>query len=159
MQLVAYRNTERNARPNLPEPKTEAVVTVRDICKLSEAERQRVARHNLFLRQKREAAEALQRGKAAALRFNNSGKSFDDIIRLICKATGMRRLEIMQNRRNKQVVFARHAVCYWAYRLTTLSLPEIGRRLGGLDHTTIMHAVKAYAAKRAQMGRYLREPR
>jgi chromosomal replication initiator protein len=38
---------------------------------------------------------------------------------------------------------------YLAKQLTPRSLPEIGRRFGGRDHTTVMHAVKRIEALRA----------
>lgn len=57
--------------------------------------------------------------------------------------------------RQKDVVFARQFVFYWAYRKTTLSLSQIGKLMGGKDHTTALHGSTAYRAKRARMGRNL----
>ncbi|MBK5957423.1 hypothetical protein CCR97_04260 [Rhodoplanes elegans] len=48
---------------------------------------------------------------------------------------------IAYNRRAKEYVTARQAVCWLARELTPLSMPEIGRRLGDRDHTTILHAI------------------
>jgi len=50
--------------------------------------------------------------------------------------------------RSKDIVLARQYICYHGGRLTGLSLPQIGRGLGGRDHTTIIHARKEYARKR-----------
>lgn len=77
----------------------------------------------------------------------------------ICRAFKFSSAELRSNRRHKRIVLARQAVMYWAYRQTLLSLPEIGRRMGGRDHTTVLHAVRSYPAKRAEMGRNLRRPR
>ena len=38
---------------------------------------------------------------------------------------------------------------YLAKQLTSRSLPEIGRKFGGRDHTTVMHAVKKIEELRA----------
>lgn len=66
------------------------------------------------------------------------------------------RTEINSNRRHVRVVFARQFIMYWACRLTTLSLPQIGRLMGGRDHSTVFHGRDVYPVKRAKMGRTLR---
>lgn len=81
------------------------------------------------------------------------------IVARICRATGVSRNDIMAPRRSVRIVLARQAIMYWAYRLTTLSTPQIGRRLGNRDHTTVLHAVHIYPSKRAKMGRTLRKAR
>jgi len=43
----------------------------------------------------------------------------------------------------------RQVAMYLAKKLTPRSLPEIGRRFGGRDHTTVMHAVKRIEELRA----------
>jgi chromosomal replication initiator protein len=45
-------------------------------------------------------------------------------------------------RRSVTVARPRQMAMYLAKQLTTRSLPEIGRKFGGKDHTTVMHAVK-----------------
>lgn len=62
-------------------------------------------------------------------------------------------------RRHKDVVFARQFVMYWAVRKTNLSLPRIGKLMGGRDHTTVMAGREAYRAKREKMGRFLPKAR
>ena len=52
------------------------------------------------------------------------------------------RLDLVAARRTKEVVIPRQVAAYLAKVLTTYSLPEIGRRFGGRDHTTILHAVR-----------------
>ena len=44
--------------------------------------------------------------------------------------------------RDHHVARARQVAMYLAKQLTARSLPEIGRKFGGRDHTTVMHAVK-----------------
>lgn len=79
------------------------------------------------------------------------------IERRICAAFHVSPAEIRSHRKNKHIVFARQAVMYWTVRLTGFSYPEIGKLMGGRDHTTIMHGAKAYCQKRKKMGRYLRK--
>jgi chromosomal replication initiation ATPase DnaA len=85
--------------------------------------------------------------------------TYRKIERLACKVFGFTPTEIRSKRRSRQVVFARQFICYWCARTTTLSLPQIGRMMGGRDHTTILHGRDAYPAKRARMGRNLRPAR
>lgn len=49
--------------------------------------------------------------------------------------------DILSKRRTKTVVRPRHIAMYLAKTLTTRSLPDIGRRFGGRDHSTVIHAV------------------
>jgi chromosomal replication initiation ATPase DnaA len=118
---------------------------------------------------RRIADEAIERGNIALARLRELEDELGErrftpitlsrIERRISKALKVPVHEIHSNRRTRHVVLARQAVTYWAYRLTSLSLPEIGRRLGGKDHTSILHGKTVYPKKRAAMGRYLREAR
>ena len=45
-------------------------------------------------------------------------------------------------RRSRSVARPRQIAMYLAKSITSRSLPEIGRKFGGRDHTTVMHAVK-----------------
>lgn len=83
----------------------------------------------------------------------------DQIARRICKATGVRAHDLFGASRKHDLVLARHAFMYWASRRTTKSTPEIGRFLGGRDHSTIISGVNSYIDKRKAMGRTLRPAR
>jgi hypothetical protein len=50
--------------------------------------------------------------------------------------------DLLSHRRTAPVMLPRQVAMYLAKRLTLKSLPEIGRRFGGRDHTTILHAVR-----------------
>lgn len=50
--------------------------------------------------------------------------------------------DMLSPRRTAKVVEARHVAIYLAKKLTEHSLPEIGRRFGDRNHTTILHAVR-----------------
>lgn len=49
--------------------------------------------------------------------------------------------------RTREAVTARRKALHLSFRLSGKSLPEIGRRFGGRDHTTVLHAVRAVEAK------------
>lgn len=62
-----------------------------------------------------------------------------DIGLAVYAETGIRRDEINGNRRDAETVTARHIVMYLARELTNQSYPQIGRELGGKDHTSVMN--------------------
>lgn len=66
----------------------------------------------------------------------------EDIIRVVSKHYGVSRVDLMSSRRTANVVRPRQVAMYLAKTLTLRSLPEIGRRFGGRDHTTVLHAVR-----------------
>lgn len=129
--------------------------------------RPRYARHSeAWQKALNEANELIRMGREAAHRLrlleNSSAgyrPSLDTIERRICRALNVTRQDIRSDHRSRSIVLARFAVAYWACRLTRLSTPEIGRRLGGRDHTTILHARNTYPDKRARQGRFLRAVR
>ncbi|WP_394118275.1 helix-turn-helix domain-containing protein [Xanthobacter lutulentifluminis] len=65
-----------------------------------------------------------------------------EIIKAVCAFYRVPAVELISPRRTAPVVRARHIAMYLAKTLTSRSLPEIGRRFGGRDHSTIHHAVK-----------------
>ena len=81
------------------------------------------------------------------------------IIRFACRRYKVSPSEFRSKSRCRDIALARQCAMYWMRRITGASLPEIGRRLGGLDHTTILYGIRAYRKKRAQMGRYLKPAR
>ncbi|MDF2621775.1 MAG: chromosomal replication initiator protein DnaA [Xanthobacteraceae bacterium] len=66
----------------------------------------------------------------------------DDIMRAVTKRYSVSRADILSQRRTANVVKPRQIAMYLAKTLTLRSLPEIGRRFGGRDHTTVLHAVR-----------------
>jgi chromosomal replication initiator protein len=55
---------------------------------------------------------------------------------------GVTRADLMSIRRMKELVRPRHVAIYLAKQLTAESLPAIGRRFGGRDHTTCLYALR-----------------
>ena len=66
----------------------------------------------------------------------------EDILRVVAKHYGVTRADLLSSRRTANVVRPRQIAMYLAKTLTYRSLPEIGRRFGGRDHTTVLHAVR-----------------
>ena len=66
----------------------------------------------------------------------------DDILRTVSKHYGVNRGDLMSGRRNRSIVRPRQIGMYLAKLLTSRSLPEIGRRFGNRDHTTVLHAIR-----------------
>ncbi len=66
----------------------------------------------------------------------------EDIQRAVSRHYNVSRTELLSNRRTRTIVRPRQIAMYLAKVLTPRSLPEIGRRFGGRDHTTVLHAVR-----------------
>ncbi len=66
----------------------------------------------------------------------------EDILRIVSRHYKVPRNELLSARRSRDVVRPRQIAMYLAKALTSRSLPEIGRRFGGRDHTTVLHSVR-----------------
>ena len=66
----------------------------------------------------------------------------EDVLRAVTGHFNVSRADLLSARRHKSVVYPRQVGMFLAKTLTTRSLPEIGRRFGGRDHTTVLHAVR-----------------
>ena len=66
----------------------------------------------------------------------------EDIQKLVATHYNVSRADILSSRRSAGVVKPRQIAMYLSKQLTLRSLPEIGRRFGGRDHTTVLHAVR-----------------
>ena len=63
------------------------------------------------------------------------------IQRLVCETYKLGFDELLGKGRTNRVVFPRHVAMYLSRALTRCSLTDIGRRFGGRDHTTVIHAL------------------
>jgi chromosomal replication initiator protein len=79
---------------------------------------------------------------ADILRASDRKVTIDEIIRKVADHYNLRTTDILSPRRARSVARPRQVAMFLAKRLTTKSLPEIGRRFGGRDHTTVIHAVR-----------------
>lgn len=82
-----------------------------------------------------------QRGTVA------DGTRWLDILDEVCAKHGMTRAQVLSVRRAVPIVAARHEAMYRLSKETSMSLPAIGRRMGGKDHTTVLHAIRRHEAK------------
>jgi chromosomal replication initiator protein len=74
----------------------------------------------------------------------------EDILRIVSRHFKVPRNELLSSRRSRDVVRPRQIAMYLAKALTSRSLPEIGRRFGGRDHTTVLHAVRRIEQLKAE---------
>ncbi|MFO1117579.1 MAG: chromosomal replication initiator protein DnaA [Beijerinckiaceae bacterium] len=66
----------------------------------------------------------------------------EDIQKLVANHYNVSRADLLSSRRTAAVVRPRQIAMFLSKILTPRSLPEIGRRFGGRDHTTVLHAVR-----------------
>jgi len=66
----------------------------------------------------------------------------EDIQRVVARHYNVSKADLLSSRRTRTIVRPRQIAMYLAKVLTPRSLPEIGRRFGGRDHTTVLHAVR-----------------
>ncbi len=66
----------------------------------------------------------------------------EDILKIVSRHFGVSKGDILSQRRHRSVVWPRQIGMYLAKQLTSRSLPEIGRRFGNRDHTTVLHAIR-----------------
>jgi chromosomal replication initiator protein len=76
------------------------------------------------------------------LRSHEKRLTIDEIQRRVAEHFNVRLGEMTSARRARAVARPRQVAMYLAKQLTSRSLPEIGRRFGDRDHTTVMHAIK-----------------
>jgi chromosomal replication initiator protein len=66
----------------------------------------------------------------------------EEILNLVAAHFSVTRADLLSARRTTSVVRPRQIAMYLSRNLTSRSLPEIGQRFGGRDHTTVLHAVR-----------------
>ncbi len=76
------------------------------------------------------------------LRANDRRVTIDEIQKRVAEHFNIRLADMHSARRARAVARPRQVAMYLCKQLTPRSLPEIGRKFGGRDHTTVMHAVR-----------------
>ena len=76
------------------------------------------------------------------LRGGEKRITVDDIQKATSEHFGLKQADLISERRNRSIARPRQAAMWLCKQLTTRSLPDIGRRFGGRDHTTVLHAVR-----------------
>jgi chromosomal replication initiator protein len=102
-----------------------------------------IAHANLFGRPV--TLEGAQEVLHDVLRAHDRRVTIEEIQRKVAEHYNIRLSDMSSPRRARNVARPRQVAMYLAKQLTTRSLPEIGRRFGGRDHTTVMHAVSRVA--------------
>jgi chromosomal replication initiator protein len=93
--------------------------------------------------------DVVQECLADILRASDRKVTIDEIIRKVADHYNLRVTDILSPRRARSVARPRQVAMFLAKNLTSKSLPEIGRSIGGRDHTTIIHGVKKIEELRA----------
>lgn len=86
---------------------------------------------------------------ADVLKAHDRKVTIDEIQRKVADYYSIKLSDLLSARRARDVARPRQVAMFLAKRLTPRSLPDIGRRFGGRDHTTVMHAVKRIEELRA----------
>jgi chromosomal replication initiator protein len=102
-----------------------------------------IAHANLFGRPV--TMESVQEVLHDVLRTHDRRVTIEEIQKRVAEHYNIRLSDMSSPRRARNVARPRQVAMYLAKQLTTRSLPEIGRRFGGRDHTTVMHAVSRVA--------------
>ena len=76
------------------------------------------------------------------LRTSERKVTIEEIIRKVAEHYNLRMSDLISARRARVVARPRQIAMFLSKILTSKSLPEIGRKFGGRDHTTVIHAVK-----------------
>lgn len=79
---------------------------------------------------------------AAEVAFPSWVNAIKRIQRAVCDEYGVKLSDLCSQRRSRNVVRPRQVAMYLCKTLTNRSLPEIGRRFGGRDHTTALSAIR-----------------
>ena len=79
---------------------------------------------------------------ADILRVSQRKVTIEEIIRKVADHYNIRMTDLISARRARAIARPRQVAMFLSKMLTSKSLPEIGRRFGGRDHTTVIHAVK-----------------
>ena len=86
--------------------------------------------------------EVTQECLSDILRASDRKVTIDEIIRKVAYHYNLRLSDMLSPRRARSVARPRQVAMFLSKMLTSKSLPEIGRRFGGRDHTTVIHAVR-----------------
>jgi chromosomal replication initiator protein len=78
---------------------------------------------------------------SSLVKHNKKGEvSIEEIIKVIAGKLNIKISDIKAHNKNKNIVFARQIAMYLARKLTNCSFPDIGQKIGGRDHSTVIYA-------------------
>lgn len=76
------------------------------------------------------------------LRATDKKVTMDEILKRTCEYYKIRQVDMISQNRQRAIARPRQMAMYLCKRLTQRSLPEIGKKFGGRDHTTILYGVR-----------------
>ena len=74
----------------------------------------------------------------------------DEIQKAVCEHYGLKQVDLLGERRTRAIARPRQTAMFLAKTMTTRSYPDIGRRFGNRDHTTVLHAVRQIEKLKAE---------
>ncbi|GIT92782.1 chromosomal replication initiator protein DnaA [Jannaschia pagri] len=92
--------------------------------------------------QRRVTLDEAQDVLADLLRQSERKLTIDEIMKKTCEHYNLRMSDMTSARRSRSVARPRQMAMYLSKKLTPRSYPEIGRKFGGKDHTTVLYAVR-----------------
>lgn len=105
----------------------------------AEAQREQVIRERIA------AVAAEAKRKALESGLPPPRPTVAQILEEVCRRYNVTELDVRCKRRTAEIVMPRHVTMYLCKNLTELSYPQIGHRLGGRDHTTVIAGVSKIA--------------
>src|SRR6201996_1605736 len=84
------------------------------------------------------------------LSCNERKVTVDQIQKTVAEHYGLKQADLISERRARAVARPRQVAMWLAKQITVRSLPDIGRRFGGRDHTTVLHAVRRIEALKGE---------
>ena len=94
---------------------------------------------------------------APAPALRREAVTVDQIQKTVAEHYGLKQADLISERRARAVARPRQVAMWLAKQITTRSLPDIGRRFGGRDHTTVLHAVRRIEQLRAEDAQLARD--
>ena len=70
----------------------------------------------------------------------NEDITAEDILKAVSTKTGIKISDIRSQKKNKNIVLSRQIAMYLTRKMTSLSFPDIGDKIGGRDHSTVIYA-------------------
>jgi chromosomal replication initiator protein len=91
------------------------------------------------------------------LRGGEKRVTVDEIQKAVCEHFALKQCDLISPGRARALARPRQAAMWLTKQLTTRSLPDIGRRFGGRDHTTVLHAIRRIEQLRASDAQLARD--
>jgi chromosomal replication initiator protein len=84
----------------------------------------------------------------------------EDILKTVASKMNVKVSDMKSHKKNKNLVFSRQIAMYLSRKMTSASFPDIGEKIGGRDHSTVIYAnnkIKQLVEEDAQLKKLIRE--